>query len=111
MYCQRKCRSGRYNSVRALLLLSDHLPTVDLYNFSEQIFNVRQTIAFLSQGTTLQPGTIILTGTPKGVGFVKKPAAYLKDGDKMSVWVGGGIGTLVNDVKEEKSNNAMLARL
>lgn len=68
---------------------------------SDQIFNVRQTIAFLSQGTTLQPGSIILTGTPKGVGFVKSPPLYLKDGDKMSVWVGGGIGTLVNDVVEE----------
>jgi len=78
---------------------------------AEQIFNVRQTIAFLSQGTTLLPGTIILTGTPKGVGFVKKPAAYLKDGDKMSVWVGGGIGTLVNDVKEERPNATMLAKL
>jgi len=72
---------------------------------TDQIFNVRQTIAFLSQATTLQPGSIILTGTPKGVGFVKKPPSYLKHGDKMSVWVGGGIGTLVNDVKEEQSGH------
>lgn len=70
--------------------------------YREQIFNVRQTIAWLSQGTTLEPGSIILTGTPKGVGFVKKPPVYLKDGDKMSVWLGNGIGTLVNDVQEEK---------
>ncbi|CAA7258508.1 unnamed protein product [Cyclocybe aegerita] len=70
---------------------------------AEQIFNVRQTVAFLSQGTTLEPGTIILTGTPKGVGFVKSPPLYLKDGDKMSVWLSGGIGTLVNDVKEERT--------
>ena len=70
---------------------------------SEQIFNVRQTVSFLSQGTTLEPGTIILTGTPKGVGFVKNPPLYLKDGDKMSVWLGNGIGTLVNDVKEERA--------
>ncbi|PPQ63135.1 hypothetical protein CVT24_005775 [Panaeolus cyanescens] len=68
---------------------------------AEQIFNVRQTVSFLSQGTTLEPGTIILTGTPKGVGFVKQPALYLKHGDKVSVWLGNGIGTLVNDVKEE----------
>ncbi|OBZ70072.1 Fumarylacetoacetate hydrolase domain-containing protein 2 [Grifola frondosa] len=68
---------------------------------ADQIFNVRQTIAFLSQGTTLLPGSIILTGTPKGVGFVKKPPLYLKGGDDMSVWVGGGIGTLVNQVVEE----------
>ncbi|KAF5371120.1 hypothetical protein D9758_004109 [Tetrapyrgos nigripes] len=69
---------------------------------ADQIFNVRQTIAHLSQGTTLQPGSIILTGTPKGVGFVRKPPLYLKDGDHMSVWLGNGIGTLVNDVKEER---------
>ncbi|PPR05213.1 hypothetical protein CVT26_012289 [Gymnopilus dilepis] len=69
---------------------------------ADQIFNVRQTVSFLSQGTTLEPGTIILTGTPKGVGFVRNPPIYLKDGDKIVVWLGNGIGTLVNDVKEEK---------
>lgn len=76
---------------------------------SEQIFNVRQTVAFLSQGTTLEPGSIILTGTPKGVGFVKTPPLYLKDGDKMAVWLSGGIGTLVNEVKEERGTT--LAKL
>ncbi|KAL0955562.1 hypothetical protein HGRIS_001803 [Hohenbuehelia grisea] len=69
---------------------------------ADQIFTVKQTIAHLSQGTTLEPGTVILTGTPKGVGFVRSPPVYLKDGDKVTVWVGGGIGTLVNDVVEEK---------
>ncbi|EIW61179.1 uncharacterized protein TRAVEDRAFT_26871 [Trametes versicolor FP-101664 SS1] len=71
---------------------------------SDQIFNVRQTIAFLSQGTTLLPGSIIMTGTPKGVGFVKKPPVYLKDGDDMSVWLAGGIGTLYNPVVEERGS-------
>ncbi|KAF8125228.1 hypothetical protein K438DRAFT_1912696 [Mycena galopus ATCC 62051] len=59
---------------------------------ADQIFTVRQTVTFLSQATTLEPG---------GVGFVKKPSVYLKHGDTMSVWVGGGIGTLANDVVEE----------
>ncbi|KAH9045368.1 fumarylacetoacetate hydrolase [Lactarius pseudohatsudake] len=68
---------------------------------ADQIFNVRQTIAFLSQGTTLQPGSIILTGTPKGAGFVRKPPLYLKNGDIVQVWIGGGIGTLINPVVEE----------
>ncbi|KAJ7245705.1 hypothetical protein C8J57DRAFT_1358129 [Mycena rebaudengoi] len=77
-------------------------------NTADQIFSVRQTVSFLSQGTTLEPGSIILTGTPKGVGFVKKPPAYLKHGDKMSVWVGNGIGTLVNDVQEEGRAGAKL---
>ncbi|TFK43855.1 hypothetical protein BDQ12DRAFT_643575 [Crucibulum laeve] len=68
---------------------------------AEQIFGVRKTVAFLSQGTTLEPGTIIMTGTPKGVGFARKPPVYLKDGDKVIVWLDNGIGSLVNDVKEE----------
>ncbi|KIJ69892.1 hypothetical protein HYDPIDRAFT_178302 [Hydnomerulius pinastri MD-312] len=66
-----------------------------------QIFNVRQTVSFLSQGTTLEPGTVILTGTPAGVGFARKPAIVLKNGDDCRVWLGNGIGTLVNPVIEE----------
>lgn len=77
--------------------------SINLKNCSDQIFNVRQTVSFLSQGTTLEPGSIILTGTPKGVGFVRHPPLYLKHGDKMTVWLGGGIGTLLNDVKEEQT--------
>jgi len=68
---------------------------------SDQIFGVAQTIAFLSQGTTLEPGSIILTGTPKGVGFVRKPPVYLKHGDDVRVWIGNGMGTLINPVVEE----------
>ena len=49
-------------------------------------------------------------GTPKGVGFVKKPPLYLKHGDQVTVWVDGGIGSLVNDVVEE-SKGAVKARL
>ena len=69
----------------------------------DQIFSVKQTIAFLSQGTTLPPGSIILTGTPKGVGFVRKPPVYLKNGDIVQIWIGSGIGTLVNPVVEEST--------
>jgi 2-keto-4-pentenoate hydratase/2-oxohepta-3-ene-1,7-dioic acid hydratase in catechol pathway len=68
---------------------------------SDQIFSVKQTIAFLSQGTTLEPGAIILTGTPKGVGFIRKPPLYLKNGDTVRVWVCSGIGSLINPVVEE----------
>lgn len=42
-----------------------------------------------------------MTGTPKGVGFVKKPPIYLKHGDDVRVWIGGGLGTLINSVLEE----------
>ncbi|KAJ6587783.1 hypothetical protein B0H10DRAFT_2167963 [Mycena sp. CBHHK59/15] len=75
---------------------------------ADQIFSVRQTVAFLSQGTTLAPGSVILTGTPKGVGFVKSPPVFLKHGDTVHVWLGGGIGSLVNDVREEGRVDAKL---
>lgn len=68
---------------------------------SDQIFSVKQTIAFLSQGTTLEPGTIILTGTPKGVGFARKPPLYLKEGDMVQISIDSGIGSLMNPVMEE----------
>ncbi|PSR81035.1 hypothetical protein PHLCEN_2v6566 [Hermanssonia centrifuga] len=80
-------------------------------NTADQIFSVRQTIAFLSQGTTLLPGSVIMTGTPKGVGFVKKPPLYLTNGDDVTVWVDGGIGTLVNPVVEEGASAAVKAKL
>ncbi|KAI0254727.1 hypothetical protein BJV78DRAFT_1120716 [Lactifluus subvellereus] len=77
----------------------------DFYmSHSDQIFNVKQTIAFLSQGTTLPPGSVILTGTPKGVGFVRKPPVYLRNGDVVQIWIGSGIGTLVNPVVEESKS-------
>ncbi|KAH9965895.1 fumarylacetoacetate hydrolase [Russula dissimulans] len=68
---------------------------------ADQIFSTKQTIAFLSQGTTLEPGSIILTGTPKGVGFVRKPPLFLKNGDIVQTCIGSGIGTLINPVVEE----------
>nr|QJQ48093.1 CPH [Cloning vector pnnCPH-C1]QJQ48102.1 CPH [Cloning vector pX037] len=72
-------------------------------NTRDQIFNVKKTISFLSQGTTLEPGSIILTGTPDGVGFVRNPPLYLKDGDEVMTWIGSGIGTLANTVREEQT--------
>ncbi len=73
--------------------------------FSDQLFGVRETIAFLSQGTTLLPGSIIMTGTPKGVGWVKQPPVYLKNGDNVTVWIDGGIGSIVSPVVEEGKNS------
>jgi len=68
---------------------------------SDQIFTVKQTIAFLSQATTLEPGSLIMTGTPAGVGFVRKPPVYLKDKDEIRVSISNGLGTLINPVIEE----------
>ncbi|OJZ82945.1 hypothetical protein ASPFODRAFT_700839 [Aspergillus luchuensis CBS 106.47] len=64
------------------------------------IFSVKKTIAYLSQGTTLEAGTIILTGTPAGIGFFKEPRVVLRDGDDIRVRI-GGVGTLINKVRYE----------
>ena len=67
----------------------------------DMIFDVPRVIEFLSGSTTLRPGTVILTGTPSGVGFARKPPVWLKAGDTVSVEI-EGIGTLTNPVVEEQ---------
>jgi 2-keto-4-pentenoate hydratase/2-oxohepta-3-ene-1,7-dioic acid hydratase in catechol pathway len=64
-------------------------------NTRHLIFNVPRLIAFLSSVFTLEPGDIISTGTPAGVGFARKPPRYLRPGDEMVVMV-AGLGELVN---------------
>jgi 2-keto-4-pentenoate hydratase/2-oxohepta-3-ene-1,7-dioic acid hydratase in catechol pathway len=65
---------------------------------ADMIFSVAELIAFLSRDTTLLPGTVILTGTPEGVGFARKPPVYLGDGDTIEISV-GAIGRLSNPVR------------
>jgi len=65
----------------------------------DMIFGVAQLIAFLSRDTTLLPGTLILTGTPSGVGMARTPPRYLKDGDRVTVEI-AGIGSLENPVRQ-----------
>lgn len=64
---------------------------------SDMIFSVKQLIAYLSEDTTLLPDTVILTGTPEGVGFARTPPVYLKPGDRLCLTV-ENIGTLENPV-------------
>lgn len=64
---------------------------------SDMIFPVARLISFLSQDTTLLPGTLILTGTPPGVGFARKPPVFLQPGDQISVEI-EGIGQLSNSI-------------
>ncbi len=61
------------------------------------VFNIPQLISFLSQAITLEPGDVIATGTPPGVGMSRKPQIYLKDGDQVEVEV-EGVGVLENPV-------------
>ena len=64
------------------------------------IFDVRDILVFLSASTTLLPGTVILTGTPHGVGMAAKPPRWLKPGDLVHIEI-EKIGRLSNPVIEE----------
>lgn len=71
-------------------------------NTSDMIFDVAALISDLSRSLTLMPGTLILTGTPEGVGFTRRPPVFLQDGDEVSVSI-ERIGTLTNPVIKEKT--------
>jgi 2-keto-4-pentenoate hydratase/2-oxohepta-3-ene-1,7-dioic acid hydratase in catechol pathway len=70
------------------------------WNTDDMIFDVPTLIEFLSGSTTLLPGTVILTGTPHGVGMARKPPVWLKSGDSLSIEI-ERIGTLTNAVLDE----------
>ncbi len=74
--------------------------TVQESRTSEMIFNVRTIVSRLSRSMTLHPGTVILTGTPEGVGFARRPPVFLKPGDVIRVEI-EKIGTLSNRVIAE----------
>lgn len=67
-------------------------------NTSNMIFNVKHLISYSSRMFTLEPGDIILTGTPDGVGMGRKPPVFLKDGDTVTVSV-EGVGEISNPCK------------
>ena len=71
------------------------------WNTSDMIFDVPALIEFLSASKTLLPGTVILTGTPHGVGFARTPPVFLKPGDTVSIEI-EKIGTLTNPVVNER---------
>ena len=70
------------------------------WNTGDMIFDVPTLIAFLSGSTTLLPGTVILTGTPHGVGFARKPPVFLQPGDSVTIEI-DRIGALTNPVVTE----------
>ena len=71
------------------------------WNTNDMIFDVPTLIEFLSGSTTLLPGTVILTGTPHGVGMAQKPPRWLRPGDRVNIEI-EKIGALTNSVANEK---------
>ncbi|WP_024367083.1 fumarylacetoacetate hydrolase family protein [Arthrobacter sp. TB 26] len=67
---------------------------------SELIFSPVELIRYISQFLTLEPGDLIATGTPGGVGFIRKPPRFLADGDLLETTI-EGIGTLSNTIRFE----------
>lgn len=72
------------------------------WNTNDMIFDVPTLIEFLSGSTRLAPGTVILTGTPHGVGAARKPPIYLQPGDTVTIEI-DGIGELTNPVAAEET--------
>lgn len=70
-------------------------------NTADMIFSTRALLSYCSRCMTLLPGTLILTGTPEGVGFARKPPIFLRAGDCVQVEI-GGIGVLENPVAAQR---------
>jgi 2-keto-4-pentenoate hydratase/2-oxohepta-3-ene-1,7-dioic acid hydratase in catechol pathway len=76
--------------------------TMQSANTADMIFSVAETVAFLSELMTLEPGDIIATGTPAGVGYTRTPPISLRDGDIVEVEI-QGVGTLRNTISVEST--------
>ena len=86
------------NSLRIRSILNGK--TMQDSNTSDLLFNVAEIISDLSRSMTLLPGTVILTGTPEGVGFVRKPPVFLQPGDVITIAI-DKLGELTNPVARE----------
>ena len=69
-------------------------------NTENMMFPVAETIAYITQGITLEPGDLLVTGTPSGVGHARKPPVWMKAGDTIEVEI-EGIGILRNPIEDE----------
>jgi 2-keto-4-pentenoate hydratase/2-oxohepta-3-ene-1,7-dioic acid hydratase in catechol pathway len=67
-------------------------------HLGDMIFSIAKVIAYITTFTALNPGDVIATGTPGGVGFTRQPPLFLKAGDTVSVTI-QGIGTLTNPIQ------------
>jgi 2-keto-4-pentenoate hydratase/2-oxohepta-3-ene-1,7-dioic acid hydratase in catechol pathway len=77
-------------------------------NTANMIFRVGETLSYISQGMTLQPGDVVAMGTPSGVAHAHKPPKWLLHGDVVEVEI-EGIGILRNQVANEQTQSPVLA--
>jgi 2-keto-4-pentenoate hydratase/2-oxohepta-3-ene-1,7-dioic acid hydratase in catechol pathway len=100
---QKTLYESKSSNAQQLLGAADNLPLKTIVNgevrqdsnTSDLLFGVRKIVSFCSQGTTLQRGSVILTGTPSGVAMGMAVPKWLKDGDVVEVAI-GGIGSIKN---------------
>ena len=78
-------------------------------NTADQIFSCVELIVWASKDMTLLPGTVIMTGTPEGIGMFQDPPRYLRDGDVCAAEI-EGIGTLVNPVVDAAASATTASR-
>jgi acylpyruvate hydrolase len=72
-------------------------------NTDNMMFPIVEMLVYISQGITLEPGDVIFTGTPSGVGHARKPPVWMKNGDTVEVEI-ERIGTLCNPIADEKAD-------
>ena len=65
---------------------------------AQMVFGVAELVSFISQACTLEPGDLIVTGTPPGVGFTRTPPVWLHDGDEVTIEI-EGLSALTNPVR------------
>jgi 2-keto-4-pentenoate hydratase/2-oxohepta-3-ene-1,7-dioic acid hydratase in catechol pathway len=70
-------------------------------NTDNMMFPVAETLVYVSQGMTLEPGDVVVTGTPSGVGYARKPPVWMKHGDVAEIDI-EGVGVLRNPIEDEK---------
>ena len=83
--------------------------TVQQAHLSDMIFSLPRLIAYLSSFTTLQPGDVIASGTPGGVGFKRTPQLFMNPGDRVEVEI-EGIGVLSNSIEPENVSEVAPSR-
>jgi 2-keto-4-pentenoate hydratase/2-oxohepta-3-ene-1,7-dioic acid hydratase in catechol pathway len=70
-------------------------------NTDNMMFPIAETLVDITQGMTLEPGDLVVTGTPSGVGFARKPPVWMKGGDTIEIEI-EKVGLLRNPIEDEK---------